>query len=158
VGLGFGFFVMSKNIVLSTGNIAIVDDCDYDELSKFRWTEHKSSAYKTSYATRSVKIDGKKKRIWMHRIINNTPDGFQTDHINHNGLDNRRSNLKTVTASQNCENRRIRSDSGTGIKNISKIIKRNKEYYVFRAIRNRVRLKSKYFNTIDDAIRHAQSI
>ncbi len=149
---------MSKQIILSTGNITIVDDEDFEELSKYSWTEHKSTSYKTSYATRSVRINGKKKRIWMHREINNTPDGFQTDHVNHNGLDNRRSNLKTVTASQNCENRRIRSDSGTGVKNISKIIKRDKEYFVFRAVRNSVRMASKYFNTMDEAVKYAQSI
>lgn len=87
----------------AAGRVAIVDDEDYDRMSKMNWYSHEG------YAAASVKIipTGKKRhQITMHRVINNTPAGLDTDHINHNGLDNRRSNLRAVTHRVNLQNQR----------------------------------------------------
>lgn len=91
---------MSIDIPLTKGAVAIVDEEDYELVSQYKW--HLNSM---GYAVWRGKVDGKKKTIRMHRLINNTPDGKYTDHINRNRLDNRRSNLRTVTQKENMQNK-----------------------------------------------------
>ena len=88
-----------KTIKLTQGYEAIVDAEDYEELNKHKWCY-----LNAGYAVRRKTIDGKWKFIYMHRVINKTPDGLETDHINNNALDNRRDNLRTTTRSQNAMN------------------------------------------------------
>ena len=79
----------------------IVDDDVYDELNKHKWNMDR-----TGYARRLIRLpDGSRKAIFMHRVINKTPDGLFTDHINHNKLDNRKENLRTVTQEQSKYNK-----------------------------------------------------
>jgi len=100
-----------KQIQLAnTHTVALVDDCDYERVSAFSWCIQKSRY--TLYARRS----GKRKPgsrspsvVLMHRLIMDAPKGLQVDHINHNGLDNRRSNLRLCTQSQNLGNTRVKS-------------------------------------------------
>lgn len=94
-----------KTISLTKGKVALVDDEDYPELSKHRWCAHKFK--NTYYAERSSPRDPithSRNHIQMHAIIAGTPKGMDTDHINGNGLDNRRENLRVVTRRQNCQN------------------------------------------------------
>ena len=97
-----------KHIPLTKGKFAIVDDYDYDNLSKFNWflqsTKCKNS-YKY-YAVRHVKVDGKTKAILMHRYILNPSNIELIDHIDGNGLNNQRNNLRACNPSQNCINRK----------------------------------------------------
>lgn len=94
---------MAKTIPLTQGKVAIVDDEDYAELAKHKW--HCNSY---GYAIRMPRIGVKRKVIWMHRVIAGTPDGMDTDHINGDRLDNRRSNLRSCTTTQNLMNVRKR--------------------------------------------------
>ena len=89
-----------KKIKLHNGEHTLIDDSDYKLVSKFNWYKQ-SAGY---VATCSRTTSKTKPVILMHRLINNTPDGLFTDHINRNKLDNRRSNLRTVTRSQNKAN------------------------------------------------------
>jgi len=83
-------------IILTKKNDEIfVDDDDYVCLSKLKW--HVSNK---GYAVR-----GAKNKIFMHKIINKTPKGWITDHVNGNKLDNRKSNLRTCSLSQNNSNK-----------------------------------------------------
>ena len=86
-----------KYIKLSKNKRAIVDDEDFDLVNQFKWCCNTEN-----YAMRSSK-DGNSR--WMHRLIINTPKGKQTDHINGNRLDNRKSNLRICTHQQNNFNR-----------------------------------------------------
>ncbi len=90
----------AKLIPLTQGKFTIVDAEDYEWLSKYKW--HVDKGDSTDYAARS--IAGKNFR--MHREILNAPEGLLVDHRNHNGLDNRRENLRLCTASENNMNRR----------------------------------------------------
>lgn len=90
-----------KTIELQNGGKVIIDDDDFDYISKYSWR------LRGYYASRSTRKGGKGcKTILMHREINKTPKGMYTDHINGNKLDNRKNNLRTVTASQNEMNKK----------------------------------------------------
>lgn len=103
-----------KKIPLTKGKYALVDDIDYEHLSQWKWYYLSSG-----YAVRDQHINKKKFNFLMHRVIMNTPKNMDTDHINHNPLDNRRKNLRIVTTSQNLFNTSIRSDNTSGYKGVS---------------------------------------
>lgn len=86
--------------------IVLYDKDDQHIIDKYIWHINDSG-----YAVWRGVIDGKKSTIRLHRLINNTPKGKLTDHINHNRLDNRRKNLRTCTQSENMRNL---SDQGKG--------------------------------------------
>ncbi len=87
-------------IWLTKGAFAIVDIEDYERLSKFKW---QSSL--RGYASRSEWRSGKPNKMYlMHRVINKTPDGLHTDHINGHIIDNRKQNLRNATNGQNRAN------------------------------------------------------
>jgi hypothetical protein len=85
---------------------AIVDPADYDALCRFKWRLNRSSRTFYAFCTVSRGPLLKPRVIWMHRQVANPPDGLLVDHINHNGLDNRRSNLRFATDSTNQQNAR----------------------------------------------------
>jgi hypothetical protein len=93
-------------IPLTKFRFIIVDAEDYDRLKQFKWYAVFSS--KTCYAYRNVRIPNSKKykKVAMHRVILQPPDGLLIDHVNHNGLDNRKANLRLATTFQNSCNRR----------------------------------------------------
>lgn len=114
-GCLLGFPVESfKKIKAFSGEEIIVDSEDYDELSKYKWS------LSHGYPSRSFTENGKKTAIRLHQMVNKTPKGFQTDHINRNKLDNRKENLRTVTWSENQLNTGLRVDNKSGEKGISK--------------------------------------
>jgi hypothetical protein len=106
---------MSKEIILSQGKVALVDDEDYEWLNQWKWWFNSRG-----YAHRIIYENGKQKgHIYMHRLILNTPSDLDVDHINHDGLDNRRSNLRQCTRSQNLANQKMRKINTSGKKGVS---------------------------------------
>lgn len=93
-----------KLIPLTQGYETIVDDADYPALQVYSWCYKRCGTLQ--YAARGTKNNGLQKTILMHRAILNAPDGIEVDHINGNGLDNRRCNLRLVSSSQNHFNQR----------------------------------------------------
>lgn len=91
-------------IPLTQGQVAFVDEADYEDVSKFKWWAFRGGA--TFYACAFTKNLKKSSIIKMHRYILQPPFHLDVDHINGNGLDNRRKNLRTCTSSQNMANRR----------------------------------------------------
>lgn len=111
-----------KTIALTNGGEVIVDDADYDWLSSMKWWKivKRGKAYDGAYVFRCHKgEDGKQRPLYMHRLIMKAPRGMQVDHLNWNGLDNRRENLRLCTPRENSlrkrtENGRPRTDAERG--------------------------------------------
>lgn len=94
-----------KRIPLTQGQFAIVDDGDYDWLMQWKWHAYRGKY--TFYACRSTTRSRKAKRklLSMHRTIMAIPRGREIDHRNHDGLDNRRCNLRECSRAENQRNR-----------------------------------------------------
>lgn len=93
-----------KEIILSANKgIVLVDDEDYEFLSQWNW--HLCGGYAVRWERYGVRKDNKRKTICMHRVILGlTNPKIHTDHINMNGLDNRKENLRACLPSQNSMN------------------------------------------------------
>lgn len=89
-----------KRIKLTQGKYALVDVKDFEWLSQWKWFYANTNI---GYAIRKYED----RNLYMHRVIMNTPKGMDTDHINGNGLDNRRSNLRVVTHYENLLNKKM---------------------------------------------------
>lgn len=104
-----------KEIILSQGKVALVDDEDFEWLSKWKWSTqwapHNYYAVRTEYGE-------KNKTVYMHREITHPPNNLDIDHINHNGLDNRRENLRFCTTAQNTHHQIKRDGHTSGFKGI----------------------------------------
>ncbi len=98
-----------RTIPLSQGYAAIVDTADYDRVASHLWSVLKTT--RANYACRGFRKDGRQVMALMHREIMAAPDDMQVDHRNHNGLDNRRTNLRICTNQQNIMNPRRRAGS-----------------------------------------------
>jgi hypothetical protein len=91
--------IFMKEIKLTQDKSAQVDDSDFDYLNQWKW--HTFKHCKTYYAVSHIRVDGKQKTIYMHRVIMNTPNHLQVDHIDHDGLNCQRNNMRNCTNSQN---------------------------------------------------------
>jgi len=91
---------LAKEVALSNGMVALVDDEDYERVAAIRW--HASSRKGCTYARAN------KPPITMHRLILGPPPGIPVDHANGNGLDNRRENLRVANAPFNSANSKRR--------------------------------------------------
>jgi hypothetical protein len=136
---------MAKQIALvNRRGVALVDDCDYEALSQYKW-------YMVGgYAVRVInKPDGGKTWLSMHRQIMDTPSGMDTDHINGDRLDNRRQNLRIATRSQNMANTKAHADNikGLGHKGVSKAGKK----WRARILHNGTNKHLGVFNTAEQA-------
>lgn len=96
-----------REIPLTQGQVALVDDDNYDFLIQRKWCAHFHGGH--WYAQKS---EGCNNIVYMHRLIMNTPNGMDVDHIDHNGLNNQKYNLRNCTRRENCRNRQAKSISG----------------------------------------------
>jgi len=117
-----------KIIKLNKGFIALVDDEDYEYLNQWHWTAQECGL--TFYARREFNGD---KKIFMHRIIINVPIELEVDHIDHNGLNNQKSNLRICTHIQNSWNQT--SNRGKSKYKGVLIIEKNNHTYIAAQIR-----------------------
>lgn len=97
-----------------TNAYALIDPEDYDLVWNYDW--HQNNA---GYAVSSVRQNGRRVYVRMHRLIMNPPDDLLVDHINGNTIDNRRSNLRICNTSENVKNRVMQKRNKVGEKNIS---------------------------------------
>jgi hypothetical protein len=122
-----------KEIQLTKGYFALVDDDDYERLSQHKWTAVVTGKHiKRVYAYRRAGWDNANRRwtktVYLHREIAMPADGVDVDHINHDTLDNRKENLRCATRSQNLANNR-RARGETGMRGVVRTQRREKEPY-----------------------------
>lgn len=127
---------MSKRIPLSgkLGGYAIVDDEDYEYLMQWRWRNVKGRAVRFESRKRPGTHWKEDKRIYkvhlMHRDIMNAPKGMDVDHINHDGLDNRKANLRICTHAQNSFNSSSTRKNQSGYKGVHEDKRQENVWYV----------------------------
>ena len=137
-----------KEITLTQGKIALVDDEDFERLNQYSWCA--ISQDHRWYAARGVFIENKWKTMLMHREIMNASNGVKIDHRNSHGLDNQKYNLRVATSQQNAQNiKNSHKDNKYKIKGVSW----NRQHKKFEA---RIRVNGKklllgLFNVLGDA-------
>lgn len=128
-----------KKIPLTQGLHALVDDEDLERVSRYRWRAVKP--YRIFYAKRDIQQDGQRTAEYLHRLVMEARPDQAIDHINSDGLDNRRSNLRFATQSQNNMNSRkskkVKTSQFKGVhwykrdrKWVAKIMKNEKTIYL----------------------------
>lgn len=106
-----------KKIPLTQGKFALVDNEDFEEISKFKWFAKKHR--KTFYAFRKEGKWPNFKHTTLHRQIMGLGTKKIIDHANWNGLDNRKENLKFCTNGENLSNSGLRKNNKSGFKGVS---------------------------------------
>lgn len=108
-----------KQILLTQNKFALVDDDVFEHLNQFKW--HARKRVNTFYAYRSIRLENKCTQISIHRQILKLSykDGKQIDHIDRNGLNNQRLNLRICTNQQNHFNQRPRKNTSSKLKGVS---------------------------------------
>jgi hypothetical protein len=103
-------------VPLSQGAFAIIDADDADYVLAYNWTLRIQKTRR--YAIRA--LPGGRKNVFLHvDLIGPLPDGVEVDHINGDGLDCRRENMRTATHSQNMHNAAVHRDARSGYKGVS---------------------------------------
>lgn len=103
-------------VPLSQGFEAVIDASDVPLVLNRSWYVQKSQ--NTNYAMSGVKKNGKRTTELMHRLIAMPPKDMEVDHIDGDGLNNRRSNLRCATKSQNQRNSRRNCLNTSGFKGV----------------------------------------
>lgn len=136
-----------KKIELSKGKYALVDDEDYEYLNQWSWYAEKRHGI--WYAVRKPY----NKRYAMHRIIMNVPKNKITDHIDGDGLNNQKSNLRICNHTQNMMNRKMNSNNTSGYKGVYLFFNKKQGYKRWCAYitANKKRTILGYFKNIKDA-------
>ena len=105
-------------VQLNRGFEAKVDFDDVIDVIQHRWSVLETGGI--CYARRTVREGGRQKTVLLHRVIMRVAEDGIVDHINGDGLDCRKSNMRIVTKAQNNINKRTKRDSKTGIKGVRK--------------------------------------
>jgi hypothetical protein len=127
-----------KQIELSQGKVALVDDEDFEYLSQWKWCVLGNRGKR--YAFRRAGGKG----VLMHRIISNAPPDMVVDHIDGNGLNNQKGNLRVCTNTENVRNQ-------TRIKNGYKGVSRDKQAWRSRIFVNKKFISLGRYDTPEEA-------
>jgi hypothetical protein len=139
-----------KTIPLGKHHTAFVDDEDYEFLSQFKWY-----SLRGQYASANSKLPITKggTPVLMHRLVIAARPGEQVDHIDGNGFNNQRSNLRLCTSSQNHANQKCGLRGCTRFKGVQfpKRVYKLKKPWLVRIMVNRKTKFSRYYRTPTEA-------
>lgn len=137
-----------KKIPLTQGKFALVDDSDFEYLNQ--WKRCAARQGNTFYAVcNSSRKEGKRITVYMHRML---CEAKMVDHIDGNGLNNQKSNLRACTNTENIRNSRKRSDNTSGFKGVYRH-KQNRKW----CANIRVDGKLKYLGSFDSKLEAAKA-
>lgn len=114
----------AKQLRLTKGYVATVDADDFESVSRTKWCAlviyRKDGSVWNVYGQRRIRrADGKAGIQLLHRFIMEVDDpNIRIDHVNHDGLNCQRHNLRVCTQSQNLANSLKRRDNTSGIKGV----------------------------------------
>lgn len=128
------------SIPLTRNKSAIIDNEDLPVIGNRKW-HCTANGYAAQRRGKNI--------VWMHRVIMDTPVGMDTDHINGDRLDNRRSNLRFATRSQNMINTSRRADNKSGHKGVTWSDRNHKWYACIRVSGKSISLG--FYDSIYDA-------
>lgn len=145
-----------KEIRLTQGKVALVDDADYAYLIGCKWYAiNRYGDVWHAYTPVKHTITGKQTTLYIHRLIMIATPSQEIDHKNGNGLDNRRSNLRIVTRRQNQQNQRPQRNASSIYKGVSwdkstgkwiAIIKADGKQYNLGRFRDEIKAATVYDN------------
>ena len=135
-----------KKITTAKGENILVDECDFNWLLNYSWHVRKCAGY--FYAT-TKSSRPKHKTIYMHRLILDAKKGEYVDHIDGNGLNNTRSNIRICTNKQNSFNQKARGRTSK-FKGVS-FCSRTKKWIVTMKLEDRTRFFGRFDKEIDAA-------
>ena len=117
-----------KEIELTRGQVALVDDDDYEILNQYKWHALFDKVGGGYYAKtcQAIPVGGITSNLMHRAILKVASDFVHVDHVNHNTLDNTRGNLRIATPSQNGANRKRNINNISGFKGVSWRNDRNK--------------------------------
>lgn len=134
-----------KEIPLTQGLAALVDDADYEWLSQWKWCVQVSAS--KLYAARHKN----RKCIMMHRVIMQAETGQVVDHLNRNGLHNYRENLRITDQSHNVQNADTKTNNTSGYTGVSWSKSRNKWHASIKV--NYTNIHLGYYKCVEEAAR-----
>jgi hypothetical protein len=148
-----------KKIKLTQGQFSLVDDEDYEFLSQWKWYAHRINKKQTYYAIRTCRI-GNQKAVRMHRVIAERYIGKEfkeLDHLNRNGLDNQKSNLRVCSRGENIHNTRNTGKYPKGVYlHVKRVKNKEGDIVEYRKYRARININGKtislgYYKKVEDA-------
>ncbi len=116
-----GFFVgdsAMKRIPLTRNKHALIDDEDFELINQYKWYAMHPGR-NNYYAVVDIRVNGQRITILMHRLVMNPQKNQEIDHINGNGLDNRKGNLRFCTHQQNLRNQTPRKNCSSKYRGVS---------------------------------------
>lgn len=148
-----------KEIQLTQGKFALVDDEDFEYLNQWKWYAFKNHQHDPNansfYAVRSVRFlkpngAASCKRVWMHRFLMGNPEEVQVDHKDRDSLNNQKSNLRVSDHSENMRNREKTVKNTSGYLGVSKD-RRCKSSYQARIRNGKVEVYLGTFHSAEEA-------
>lgn len=106
-------------VVLTQNQLAVVDAADIAMVSKHRWFAHKNKNSRTYYAHTNTRVAGKMTCLRMHRLVCGATGSEEVDHLDGNGLNNTRINLRVASHAENTRNRKRPVSSKSPYKGVS---------------------------------------
>ena len=130
------------------GEIFLIDIEDFDIVKNIRWYMTKQGYVKGSYT-----VDGKQKKVYLHRLVMNCPNGMMVDHKhgNQSRFDNRKENLRICTSAENQRNKPVLRNNSIGVKGVNLIHLATKDIYRAQITINEKTKHLGCFDTLEEA-------